>query len=105
MTYSQVTAKHLYLNRRKALAAAVAALGRPFSAHGAMRLSAAKTAYSVGNERVTPSDVVTGYNNFYEFGTSKEQPAQLARNFQTRPWTLRIEGEVLRPKTLDLDAV
>jgi sulfoxide reductase catalytic subunit YedY len=48
---------------------------------------------------------ITHYNNFYEFGTDKEQPAVLAKNFKTTPWTVSVEGEVAKPKTYDLDAI
>ncbi|MEO8057712.1 MAG: protein-methionine-sulfoxide reductase catalytic subunit MsrP [Burkholderiales bacterium] len=46
---------------------------------------------------------VTGYNNFYEFGTDKSDPAQNAHTLKTRPWTVAIEGEVKKPKVFDLD--
>ncbi|MET3134012.1 sulfoxide reductase catalytic subunit YedY [Oxalobacteraceae bacterium GrIS 1.11] len=47
----------------------------------------------------------TSYNNFYEFGTDKADPAQNAGTLHTRPWTVTIEGEVKKPMTLDLDAL
>jgi sulfoxide reductase catalytic subunit YedY len=46
---------------------------------------------------------VTGYNNYYEFGTDKADPAQNAHRLKTRPWTVAIEGEVKKPKVYDLD--
>jgi sulfoxide reductase catalytic subunit YedY len=45
----------------------------------------------------------TGYNNFYEFGTDKKDPAANAGSLRTRPWTVAIEGEVKKPLTLDID--
>ena len=107
LPYSTVTPRGVYLNRRRFLgaASALAALARPFSAAGAKLDGIRKTAYNVGNEALTSHDIVTGYNNFYEFGTGKEQPAVLARSFRASPWTVQLEGEVARPKTLDLDAV
>jgi sulfoxide reductase catalytic subunit YedY len=57
------------------------------------------------NEKQTPFSDVTHYNNFYEFGTGKEQPAELAKNFKTSPWTVSIEGAVHKPRTYDLDAL
>jgi len=63
-----------------------------------------KSSYTV-DEKVTPLDVITHYNNFYEFGTDKEDPAKNAQNFRTSPWMVKIEGEVAKPKTLDLDAL
>jgi sulfoxide reductase catalytic subunit YedY len=56
-------------------------------------------------DRPTAYADVTGYNNFYEFGTDKGDPARHAGALKTRPWTVAIEGEVRRPGTLDLDAL
>lgn len=50
---------------------------------------------------LTPVDKVTTHNNFYEFGTSKQDPSDNAQQFKVDPWQLRIEGEVERPMTLD----
>jgi sulfoxide reductase catalytic subunit YedY len=46
---------------------------------------------------------ITSYNNFYEFGTDKSDPADYAQTLKTRPWTVQIEGEVKKPLTLDID--
>jgi sulfoxide reductase catalytic subunit YedY len=54
-------------------------------------------------DKLTPFEDVTSYNNFYEFGTGKDDPADAAKSFKTRPWTLTIEGEVAKPITLGLD--
>jgi sulfoxide reductase catalytic subunit YedY len=86
------------------LAAGLAA-GLPHRVRAGTKLNPVKTPYNADNERLTPRDVVTGYNNFYEFGTRKDQPAVLAKDFRVVPWTVRIEGEVARPKNLDLDAI
>lgn len=51
----------------------------------------------------TPEDKVTGYNNFYEFGLDKADPAANAGSLKTDPWTLKIGGEVNKPMTLDHD--
>lgn len=55
------------------------------------------------DERQTSFEDVTGYNNFYEFGTDKEDPKRYAGKMQVRPWTVRIEGEVHQAKTFDID--
>ena len=68
-------------------------------------LGAVKTPYNAGPEPITSSKIVTGYNNFYEFGTDKEDPPRLAKVLRTSPWTVTIEGEVAKPRTLDLDAI
>lgn len=53
----------------------------------------------------TPLRHVTGYNNFYEFGTSKEDPAARAHLLKVRPWAVTLEGLVRQPKTLALDDI
>jgi sulfoxide reductase catalytic subunit YedY len=55
------------------------------------------------DEARTPLEAVTGYNNFYEFGTTKESPARESRSLRTRPWTVRVGGLVARPLELDAD--
>ncbi len=55
------------------------------------------------DESLTPYADVTGYNNFYEFGTGKEDPARNAHTLAARPWTVAVEGEVARPAEYDLD--
>ncbi len=54
---------------------------------------------------VTPYKSATTYNNFYEFGTDKTDPAAYASSLQTRPWTITIDGLVKRPQTLDIDVL
>lgn len=61
-------------------------------------------AYSALDKQTAYKDA-TSYNNFYEFGTDKSDPAQNAGTLRTRPWTVSIEGEVRKPMTLDLDAL
>ena len=61
-------------------------------------------AYSALEKQTAYKDATT-YNNFYEFGTDKSDPAQNAGTLRTRPWTVSIEGEVKKPMTLDLDAL
>ena len=100
--YSDVTPQHVYLNRRRFLAAGTAlfaGLGRADT-----KLNAPKSQYST-DEKLTPIQIVTGYNNYYEFGVPKEDPAKNAVNFKTSPWTLSVEGLCAKPKTLDLDQI
>ena len=114
----EVTPRHIYLNRRKFLAGSIvsgAALvaSQPFweaiapsaaAAPGAKLTGVVKSPLST-DEKITPYDDVTNYNNFYEFGTDKEQPAQLAKNFKTAPWTVSVEGEVGKPAVFDTDKI
>ena len=68
-------------------------------------LAGGRTAVSGGMtmEKLTPYIDATSYNNFYEFGTDKGDPAQNAQTLKTRPWTVAVEGEVKKPKVYDLD--
>jgi len=63
-------------------------------------------AKSIKDQQVlTPEMKVITHNNFYEFGTKKSQPAELAQNFNVKPWQLTISGEVDNPITLDYDSL
>ncbi len=109
MRYSDVTPKQVYLNRRRFLsagAAAAAALTASLPSRATTKLDGVQpTSYKPAGEAVTSPDIITGYNNFYEFGTGKDEPAKRARNFKTSPWSIQIGGEVMAPKTLEYDAI
>ena len=103
--YSEVTPKALYLNRRTFLT------GIPAAFLGARALRAntklpnlAKSPLSTSEKENTYNDV-THYNNYYEFGTGKDQPVDLAKNFKTDPWTVSVEGEVAKPRKYSLDEI
>src|SRR5690606_746811 len=53
--------------------------------------------------KLTSEQDITSYNNFYEFGTGKGDPPEYAHKMALRPWTIRVEGEVARPRTFDID--
>jgi methionine sulfoxide reductase catalytic subunit len=55
------------------------------------------------DKKKTPFGDVASYNNFYEFGGSKSDPAENAHTLKTRPWTVSCEGEIAKPRTLDID--
>ncbi len=100
---SEVTPYEVYLNRRKfigqagrvALLAAVAPGALAASDHTGEEAEAA--VIGAQGDELTPLKHVTEYNNFYEFGTGKEDPARNAGDFRTRPWTVAIEGHCERP--------
>jgi sulfoxide reductase catalytic subunit YedY len=104
------TPEPLYLRRREFLAlgaAGVAALALPRAAsagepNGAA-LAIARRSDHAGGEKPTPWDDVTTYNNFYELGTEKWDPAQRAGSLRLRPWTVAITGEVKKPQTIAID--
>ncbi len=99
---SEITDEGLYLNRRVFLKAAVAA-GAAVTAGASARRLAAATGLQAGNDKPTPYEDITSYNNFYEFGTEKGDPAKNAHALKPRPWAVRVEGEVHAPKTWDID--
>ena len=114
--YSEVTPKALYLRRREFIqaasgvaVAAAAALAPPEAraqkpaAHGAKLASVKKSSFSTTEKQNSWEDVTT-YNNFYEFGAEKEEPAINAPKFNPHPWTIRVEGLVKTPGMQDLDA-
>jgi sulfoxide reductase catalytic subunit YedY len=65
--------------------------------------AASSVAGALVMDRPTSYTDATSYNNYYEFGTDKSDPARNAGKLQTRPWTVAVEGEVKRPKAYDLD--
>lgn len=105
---SEITSKRDYLNRRTFLAAGSAALGAlalPSGADATMKINGVvKSSYNV-NEKVTSKDDATHYNNYYEFGTGKEEPAKYANTLITSPWSVQVGGLVNKPKTFSLDEI
>jgi sulfoxide reductase catalytic subunit YedY len=57
------------------------------------------------DDELTSLEDVTGYNNFYEFGTGKEDPARNAHTLRPRPWTVEISGEVARPARYPIEDI
>ena len=108
LRYSDVTPQEQYLNRRRFLAAGSAALGAlalPVSGLATTKLSGYGKSPLSTTEKLTSLEDITHYNNYYEFGTDKEEPAKYANTLRTSPWTVEVGGLVDKPKTFDLDAV
>ncbi len=105
---SEITPEAVYLNRRAfmvglgALALAPAGAEGSTPPAGAPLKAARNAAFSLG-EAATKFESATTYNNFYEFGVNKDDPARLAGSFRSRPWTVQVDGHVARPKTYDID--
>lgn len=108
---SEITDYVLFKRRREFLksgAMVASASAVPFLFHVSIARAKSKfeqlkkSAFNT-DEDLTPYDDVTTYNNFYEFSTDKRSPAELAKAFKSRPWTLKVEGEVGKPKTYDVD--
>lgn len=103
--FSAVTPKSLYLNRRKFLAGgagAMLAARQPALAAKLMNLQ--KSPFST-TEAPTPFKDITSYNNFYEFGTGKPDPARNATKFHTSPWQVSVEGLCNKPAKYDSDSL
>ncbi|HME11743.1 MAG TPA: protein-methionine-sulfoxide reductase catalytic subunit MsrP [Candidatus Acidoferrum sp.] len=118
LTYADVTPKAVYLNRRNFLramgiagVAAVAGegvwkLASPSQmVHATTKLTGVVKGSYNADEKQTPYNDVTHYNNYYEFGTDKEDPAKNAQKFQTYPWTVSVEGEVKTPRKFTIDEI
>ena len=115
---SEITPQGLYLSRRQwlqTLAAGTGALTLPATAQTAQTARPGKHAALIGArsalpgaltmDKVTPYVDASSYNNFYEFGTDKSDPARAAGTLKPRPWTVAVEGEVKKPGSYDLDAL
>ena len=116
--YSEVTPKGLYLRRREFIQGAA---GAALTAAAALSMGAARVGAQAQSRAKLPNVLkgskfnapagekansymdVTGYNNFYEFGTGKGDPVEYAQKFVTRPWTIKVEGLVKEPSTIDID--
>jgi sulfoxide reductase catalytic subunit YedY len=105
---SEITPRELFYSRRRFLqltAGAVAWAIWPDALFAGEKLTTAKSANYAASEELTPYDKVTQYNNFYEFGTGKDDPAENAGSLKTRPWTVAVEGEVNKPVVFDIDQI
>ncbi len=112
---SEITSEADYRNRRQFLAGAAAAgavalagdrllrLASPERVAAATRLDTVKSPLSTTGVTPTTYQDITSYNNFYEFGTDKSDPARNAGKLKTYPWTVAVEGLVKKPKTFDID--
>ncbi|MEZ5888475.1 MAG: protein-methionine-sulfoxide reductase catalytic subunit MsrP [Paracoccaceae bacterium] len=101
LKWSDVTPKGVFLNRRQLMAGAAAfGLARPAMA----KIAAKPSAYSTDETPNTLEDI-TSYNNYYEFGTGKEDPAANAGSLTVKPWTVKIDGMVDKPGDYGLEDI
>jgi sulfoxide reductase catalytic subunit YedY len=113
---SEITPKGAFFNRRNfltgAMAAGVGALAlkqvpgllHPDAVHADQKLDVIASKYTVPDAQ-TPFAKATTFNNFYEFGTRKDDPAKNAHTLRTRPWTVEVSGLVKNKKTTDIDSI
>ena len=117
LALADITPKEVYFNRRNFLrglgiAGAATVVGERFSsllsppttAFASTKLTTIKSDYSV-DEKISSQNDVTHYNNFYEFGSDKGDPAKNAQNFRTSPWVVSVEGEVKTPRKFSMDEI
>jgi sulfoxide reductase catalytic subunit YedY len=114
---SEITDKKLYLNRREFIRAAGLAVGTATFAsapalveakgapHGKKLEGIKKGSPFNTTEKLNAWEDITSYNNYYEFGTDKSDPADMAKNFKTEPWTVAIEGECNKKGKMNLEDV
>jgi len=108
---SEITPEMHYLGRRAFIASAGAiGAGLIGVAGGFPSTALAQEPQAIGkpfglqpDDKPTPWEDVTTYNNFYEFGTGKSDPAEEAKNFRTKPWTVRVDGLVNKPADYQLE--
>jgi len=107
---SEITDERLVLDRRAFIAGgAAAALTAACDAGAAAQAPTVPPLPAPRNEALslkeppTKWEAATTYNNFYEFGVDKDDPAREAHRLRTRPWTVKVEGLVHKPKTFDID--
>jgi methionine sulfoxide reductase catalytic subunit len=119
---SAITPQRVYLSRRRFLGSTVSSLAATGVAtlgverlaefiapstvvRAASKLQTIQSPLTTTGEVLTSLKDITSYNNFYEFGVDKAQPAQNAGNLPIRPWTVRVEGQVKKPKTFDIETL
>jgi sulfoxide reductase catalytic subunit YedY len=118
LKYSDITPRDNYLNRRKflygiGLAGGLALTGKGIAelvspsarAYASTKLQGMSGSPYSTTEKVTSEQVVTTYNNYYEFGTDKGDPAKNAQKFVTSPWTVSVEGECAKPRKFSMDEI
>jgi methionine sulfoxide reductase catalytic subunit len=117
LAFADITPKETYFNRRSFLrglgiAGAATVVGERFSsllsppttALAGTKLTTIKSNYRV-DEKISSENDVTHYNNFYEFGSDKGDPAKNAQNLRTSPWVVSVEGEVKTPRKFSMDEI
>ena len=102
LRYSDVTPKSIWLNRREIMGGGAAAAALGLAAGPAAAAFVRNDRYST-DEDLTDREDITSYNNFYEFGTGKGDPAQNAHRLTTSPWEVKVDGLVGKPGTYSFD--
>jgi sulfoxide reductase catalytic subunit YedY len=85
--------------------AGAALIGLPLAAQDEQKIPNVKKGPFGTDEKWTPLKDITNYNNFYEFSSDKYEPAELAKKLRTRPWKVKVDGEVEESKTYEVDEI
>lgn len=104
---SEITPKSVYLNRRRFMQHSIAsslllATGALIPAWAKPWSDLTKSQFNA-SEKTNTLEEITTYNNFYEFGTDKKDPARNAGSFNPKPWSITVEGECAKPGSFDLE--
>jgi len=94
---SEITPESTYIDRRKFIGTGAIALGALLAPSTVSTMACSDQRDGTQEEKVTSEEDATHYNNFYEFGTDKEEPAEQAKDFKTVPWSVSVEGMVKKP--------
>ncbi len=100
---SEITPEATYLNRRAFMEKGARGLVVAAAAPGAVLAACDSADGTSAQEQTTPYELVTTYNNFYEFGVGKSDPSERAHLFEPRPWTVRVDGLVENPGDYGLE--
>jgi sulfoxide reductase catalytic subunit YedY len=113
---SEITPKEEFFSRRNFVTGAAAVgvgalalkqvpgLWHPQAVHADQKLATVASKYTLPDAQ-TPFAKATTFNNYYEFGTDKSDPAKNAHTLHTRPWTVQVSGLVKKPQTIDIDTL
>ena len=106
-TYQRFQASRRQLLKGAGMLGAVAAMEAAFPgvARAMTKLNTVASPYNVTDRAVTPEAKAQSYNNFYEFGEDKSDPARNAHTLKTRPWTVKVDGLCKKPQTVDVDTI
>lgn len=104
LNWSDVTPKATFMNRRQLMAGGAALALGGIAGPALAQLGAAPSKYST-DMKPNPVEDITSYNNFYEFGTGKDDPARNAGKLTTDPWTVKIDGMVDNPGNYSMDDI
>ena len=99
--HSEITPEQIYNKRRKF----IKSIGLGVSSISLSSIPFLNNAYSENKTNLTTYEDITTYNNYYEFGTGKEDPYKNSQEFITKPWNISIEGEVEKPITLSAEEI